>query len=95
MVTFSTERMKETTDGSQLCIINNNLYLKYKLNDADIIGYVDTGMGGEKNLVIYNEYYQRHKKSLPRLLSDDTHEMCIRDRFRSTPSIIRNRIWTI
>ncbi len=61
MVTFSTERMKETTDGSQLCIINNNLYLKYKLNDADIIGYVDTGMGGEKNLVIYNEYYQRHR----------------------------------
>lgn len=73
MVTFSTERMKETADGSQLCIINNNLYLKYKLNDADIIGYVDTGMGGEKNLVIYNEYYRRHKKSLPPLLSDDTH----------------------
>ncbi|WP_418682615.1 hypothetical protein, partial [Alistipes ihumii] len=41
--------------------------------DADIIGYVDTGMGGEKNLVIYNEYYRRHKKSLPPLLSDDTH----------------------
>ena len=30
-------------------------------------------MGGEKNLVIYNEYYRRHKKSLPPLLSDDTH----------------------
>ena len=71
-VTFSMNVSDEKVGGSDFCLINNNLYLKYKLNGFDIISYMDTGMGGKGDLVLYNSYYQQNEDGLSPRVSDDT-----------------------
>lgn len=71
-VTFSMNVSDEKVGGSDFCLINNNLYLKYKLNGLDIISYMDTGMGGKGDLVLYNSYYQQNEDGLSPRVSDDT-----------------------
>lgn len=71
-VTFSMDVPDEKAEGSDFCLINNNLYLKYRLNGLDMVSYVDTGMGGKGDLILYNSYYQQHEKALSSRLSNDT-----------------------
>lgn len=71
-VTFSMSVSDEKVGGSDFCLINNNLYLKYKLNSLDIVSYMDTGMGGKGDLVLYNSYYGQNENGLSSRVSDDT-----------------------